>query len=103
MLSPPFHIPAILKHAAVLSQKSEEMCLLRTFCSSTAKKSTVTPIFYLMILTRTVLPFNEKKNGINLCSVFFVSFTKLYNNNVFHSRLIKLTIFCALQLAILLI
>ena len=29
------------------------------------------PIFYFMILKRTVLPFNEKKIGINLCSVFW--------------------------------
>ena len=74
MLSPPFHIPAILKHAAVLSQKSEEMCLLRTFCSSTAKKGTVNPIFYLMILTRTVLPFNEKKKWHKSMFSFFWQF-----------------------------
>ena len=43
---------------------------MRTSCSSTAKTSTVTPIFYFMILIRTVLPFDEKKIGINLCSVF---------------------------------
>ena len=29
------------------------------------------PIFYFMILISTVLPFNEKKIGINLCSVFW--------------------------------
>ena len=52
----------ILKLAPVLSQKSEKMHLVRTFCSSTAKTSTVTPIFYFMILIRTVLPFDEKKN-----------------------------------------
>ena len=28
------------------------------------------PIFYFMILIRTVLPFSEKKIGTNLCSVF---------------------------------
>ena len=62
MLSSPFHIHSILKLAPVLSQKSEKMHLVRTFCSSTAKTSTVTPIFYFMILIRTVLPFDEKKN-----------------------------------------
>ena len=62
MLSSPFHIHSILKLALVLSQKSEKMHLVRTFCSSTAKTSTVTPIFYFMILMMTVLPFDEKKN-----------------------------------------
>ena len=33
-------IHSVLKHAPVLSQKSEKMHLLRTFCSSTAKTST---------------------------------------------------------------
>ena len=51
--------------------KSEKMHLARTFCSSTAKTSAVTPIFYFMILIRTVLPFDEKKIGTNLCSVFW--------------------------------
>ena len=37
ILSFPFHIHSILKLAPVLSQKSEKMHLLRTFCSSTAK------------------------------------------------------------------
>ena len=50
ILSFPFHISAILKFAPVLSQKWEEMHLVRTFCSSTAKTSTVTPIFYSIIL-----------------------------------------------------
>ena len=67
--SSPFHIHSILKLAPVLSQKSEKMLLVRTFCSSTAKTSTVIPIFYFMILIRTVLPFDEKKIGTNLCSV----------------------------------
>ena len=61
MLSSPFHIHAIVKLAPVLSQKSEEMHLVRTCCSSTAKTSTVKPILYFMILIRTVLAFNEKK------------------------------------------
>ena len=38
------------------------MHLVRTSCSSNAKTSTVTPIFYFMVLIRTVLPFHEKKN-----------------------------------------
>ena len=71
MLSSPFHIHSILKLAPVLSQKSEKMHLVRTFSSSTAKTSPVTPIFYFMILIRTVLPFDEKKIGTNLCSVFW--------------------------------
>ena len=71
MLSSPFHIHAILKLAPVLSQKSEEMHLVHTFCSSISKTSTVTPLFYFMMLIRTVLPFNEKKIGINLSSVLW--------------------------------
>ena len=47
------------------------MHLVRTFCSSTAKTSTVNSIFYFMVLIRTVLPFDEKKIGTNLCSVFW--------------------------------
>ena len=66
ILSSPFHIHSILKLAPVLSQKSRKMHLVRTFCSSTAKTSTVTSIFYFMILIRTVLPFDEKKIGTNL-------------------------------------
>ena len=58
------------RNAPVLSQNSEKMTLVCTFCSSTAKTSMVTPIFYFMILIRTVLPFDEKKIGTNLCSVF---------------------------------
>ena len=52
----------MLKLSPVLSQKSEKKHLVRTFCSSTAKTSMVTPIFYFMILIRTVLPFDGKKN-----------------------------------------
>ena len=36
--------------------------LVRTFCSSNAKTSAVTPIFYFMVLIRAVLPFDEQKN-----------------------------------------
>ena len=71
MLSSPFHKHSILKLAPVLSQISEKIHLVRTFCSSTAKTSTVTPIFYFMILIGTVLPFDAKKIGTNLCSVFW--------------------------------
>ena len=77
ILSFPFHIQSILKLAPVLSQKSEKMHLVRTFCSSTAKTSTVTPIFYFMILIRTVLPFDEKKLAQTYVQ-FFGNFTKLY-------------------------
>ena len=49
-------------------QSSDKMDVVRTFCSSAAKRSTVTPIFYFMILIRTVLPFNEKKISMNLRS-----------------------------------
>ena len=77
VLSSSFHIHAISKLAPVLSQKSEKMHLVRTSWSSIAKMRTVTPIFYFMILIRTVLPFDEKKIGTNLCSVFG-NFTKLY-------------------------
>ena len=51
----------LLKFASVFSQKSRKMYLVRTFCSFTAKTSRVTPIFYFMILIRTMLPFSEKK------------------------------------------
>ena len=67
----PIYIHSILKLAPVLSQKSRKMHLVPTFCSSTAKTRTVTPIFYFMILIRTVLPFDEKKIGTNVCSVFW--------------------------------
>ena len=70
ILSSPFHIHSIVKLAPVLSQKLEKMRLVCTFCSSTAKTSTVTHIFYFMILRMRVLPFDEKKIGTNLCSVF---------------------------------
>ena len=70
LLSSPYDIHSTLKLSPVLPQKSEKMHLARTFCSSTAKTSTVTPIFYFLILIRTVLPFDEKKIGTNLCSVF---------------------------------
>ena len=45
ILSCPFHIRSILKLAPVLSQKSERMHLVRTFCSSTAKKEYGDPHF----------------------------------------------------------
>ena len=71
MLSSTFHIHAILKLASVLSQKSEEIQLVSTSCSSTAKKRTVTFICYFMILIKTVLPFDEKNIGKKLSSVFW--------------------------------
>ena len=45
MLSSPFHIHSILKLAPVLSQKSEKMHLMRTFCSSTEKNKYGDPHF----------------------------------------------------------
>ena len=69
MLSSPFHIHSILKLAPVPSQKSGKMHLVRTFCCSIAKTSTVTSIFYFIILIATVLPSDEKKIGTDLCSV----------------------------------
>ena len=68
ILSSPFHIHSISKLAPVLSQKSDKMLLVRTFCSSTAKTSTVNPIFYFMILIRTVLPVDEKKRHKSMFS-----------------------------------
>ena len=61
MLPSPFYIHVTLKLAPVLSQKSEEMLFVRTFCCSVAKTSMVTPIFYFMIVVRKGLPFSEKK------------------------------------------
>ena len=40
-----FRIHVILKLAPVLSQLSEKMHVVSTFCSATAKTNTVTPIF----------------------------------------------------------
>ena len=45
MLCSTFHVPVALKHAPILPQKSQEMQVVRTICSSTAKTSTVTLIF----------------------------------------------------------
>ena len=53
------------------------MHLVCNFCSVTAKTSAVTPIFYFMILIRTVLPFDEKKLA-QIYVQFFGNFTKLY-------------------------
>ena len=77
ILSSPFHIHDVLKLTPLLSQKSEKMHLVRTSCSSIAKTSTVTPIFYFMILIRTVPPFDEKKKLAQIYVQFFGNFTKL--------------------------
>ena len=45
MLSSTFYVRAALKLALILTQKSQEMQVVRTICSSTAKTSTVTLIF----------------------------------------------------------
>ena len=67
MLSSPFYIHSISKHAPVPSQKSEKMRLVRTFCSSTAKSmvcmvSMVTPIFYFIIFNKDSASFRWEKN-----------------------------------------
>ena len=77
MLSSTYHMNSILKLVLVLSQKLEEMQLVRNFCSSTAKTSTVTPIFYFMILIRNVLLSMRKKLAKIYLRVFG-NFTKLY-------------------------
>ena len=56
--------------------------MVRTFCSVAAKTSTVTPIFYFMLLIRTVLPFNVKNTVLAKVYVqFFGNFTKWYGLN----------------------
>ena len=45
MLCSTFHVPVALEHAPILPQKSQEMQVVYTICSSTAKTSTVTLIF----------------------------------------------------------
>ena len=77
MLSSTFHINSILKLIPVLSQKLEEMQLVRTFCSSTAKTSTVTPIFLFHDFDKNSASFNEKKMAKIYVRVFG-NFTKLY-------------------------
>ena len=59
MLSTTYHVNSILKLVPVLSQKLEEM--VRNFCSSTAKTSTVTPIFLFHYFDKKSASFNEKK------------------------------------------
>ena len=49
MLSSTFHLHAVLNPVPVLTQKSQGMQVVRTFCSSTAKTSTVTFSFCFMI------------------------------------------------------
>ena len=78
MLSSSFNIYAILKLTPVLSQTSEKMHLLRTFSSSTAKTSTVTLNFYVMILNSAFLKRKKKKNGEKIYVQFFGYFTELY-------------------------
>ena len=73
MLSSTFHLHdlhAVLNLVPVLTQKSQGMRVVRTFCSSTAKTSTVTFIFYFIILMTTILPFN-KKSIDKICVQYF--------------------------------
>ena len=57
---------------------SDELVLrmqaVRSFCSYTAKPSTVTLIFYFMILTKTMLPFNEKFKKRKIYAQYFGNF-----------------------------
>ena len=59
MLSSPFHIHAILKLALVPSQGN---AFGEHFLQLYRKNEYADPTFCFMILVRTVLPFNEKKN-----------------------------------------
>ena len=45
MISSTYHVHAALKLAPILNQNSQEMQVVRTICSTTAKTSTVTLIF----------------------------------------------------------
>ena len=51
------------------------MQAVRSFCSYTAKPSTVTLIFYFMILMITMLPLNEKltNKGKSMLSTLAIS------------------------------
>ena len=72
LLSSPFRIHPILKLAPVLSQKSGEMHLVRTFCSSTTKTSSVTPIFLFHDFNKNSASFQcERKIDLNLLFSFF--------------------------------
>ena len=70
LLSSTFHINSILKLALVLSQELREMQLVRTFCSSTAKTSTVTPICLFHDFDKNSASFQWEKIGKNLWSSF---------------------------------
>ena len=71
MPSSTFQINSILKLVPVLSQELKEMQLVRTFCTSTANTSTVSPIFLFHDFDENSASFNEKKIGKNLCSSFW--------------------------------
>ena len=64
ILSSLFHIHSIIKLTPVLSQKSEKMHFVRTFGSSTAKMSTVTPIFLFHDFNKDSAPFRWEKNWL---------------------------------------
>ena len=74
ILSSPFHIHSILKLAPVLSQKSEKMHLVRTFCSSAAKTSTVTPHFLFHDFNMDSASFRLEKNWHNSMLSFLAIF-----------------------------
>ena len=62
---------AILKLAPVLSQKSEEIHLVRTFCSSTTKTTWSWSLFLLPDFNKNRGSFLWENIDLNLCSVFF--------------------------------
>ena len=61
VLSSPFYVQSFLKLTLVLSRKSEKINLVRTFCSSTAKTSTVTPIFLFNDFNKDSASFRWEK------------------------------------------
>ena len=88
----PLSIHAILKLAPVLLQKIGKNVFggqfLQFYCKNENGRN---PHFSFYVLIRTVLPFNEKKIGTNLCSVFLaIIFTKMY-------RLSYQGLFCMIQ------
>ena len=75
MLSSPFQIRGILKLTPVLSKirgNAFGAHFLQLYC----KNESSDPIFYFIILIRTVRSINEKKIGLNPPSVF-CNFNKL--------------------------
>ena len=73
----PLSIHAILKLAPVLLQKIGKNVFGGQFLQFCCKNENGrNPHFSFYVLIRTVLPFNEKKIGTNLCSVFLAILLK---------------------------